>query len=247
MDYSLVGMSVVQDPFKDVSTNVKKKKKKTSDNLLSSFNYVTHVNPDFVGGIFSCHWVGEFGWLSTGGYVTYPAFFEYLICPYALKNDFKWKQEKEEMMMSNDSGDFHFNEEWPSGGPSLRSCFSSFNMSNSVWFFCFPQHLQPVFCCWLPVPAFSCLMASASCCFVTVQRSKWCNKKEGGMKRGIAAENYSHMLTNVAITPRLMTQQLIARARTLGESLPFTENIRIWCICSQTQTHLWKIWGGKTL
>lgn len=54
MDYSLVGMSVVQDPFKDVSTNVKKKKK-NSDNLLSSFNYVTHVNPDFVGGIFSCH------------------------------------------------------------------------------------------------------------------------------------------------------------------------------------------------
>lgn len=29
MDYSLVGMSVVQDPFKDVSTNVKKKTKKT--------------------------------------------------------------------------------------------------------------------------------------------------------------------------------------------------------------------------
>lgn len=56
------------------------------------------------------------------------------------------------------------------------------------------------------------------------------------MKRGITAENYSHVLTNVALTPRLMTQQQIARARTLGASSAFTENIRIWCTCVQTQT-----------
>lgn len=41
------------------------------------------------------------------------------------------------------------------------------------------------------------------------------------MKRGITAENYSHMLANVTITPRLMTQEPIARVRTLGESSPF--------------------------
>lgn len=32
------------------------------DNLLSSFNHVTHLNPDFVGGIFH-HSVGELGCL----------------------------------------------------------------------------------------------------------------------------------------------------------------------------------------
>lgn len=87
----------------------------------------------------------------------------------------------------------------------------------SIWVtrsdFCvFPWHLQPILCCWLPVPAFSRLMASASCCFVTVQMSEWCNKKEVGMKRGITAENYSHMLTHVAITSRLITQPPIKQA-----------------------------------
>lgn len=79
--------------------------------------------------------------------------------------------------------------------------------------FCvFPWHLQPILCCWLPSPAFSRLMASASCCFVIVQMSEWCNKKEAGMKRGITAENYSHMLTHVAITSRLITQPPIEQA-----------------------------------
>lgn len=141
----------------------------------------------------------------------------YLFCPFCTKSKLKWKQEKEEMMMSDDLGDFHLYEKWPSCGPTFSSCFLSFNMSNWVGFLCLPQHLQPIFCCWLPVPAFRCLMASASCCFVTVQRSNWCNKKEGRIKRGITAENYSHMLTNVAISPRLMTQQPIARVHTLGE------------------------------
>lgn len=87
----------------------------------------------------------------------------------------------------------------------------------SIWVtrsdFCvFPWHLQPILCCWLSVPAFSRLMASASCCFVIVQMSEWCNKKEAGMKRGITAENYSHMLTHVAITSRLITQPPIEQA-----------------------------------
>lgn len=87
----------------------------------------------------------------------------------------------------------------------------------SIWVtrsdFCvFPWHLQPILRCWLPAPAFSRLMASASCCFVTVQMSEWCNKKEAGMKRGITAENYSHMLTHVAITSRLITQPPIKQA-----------------------------------
>lgn len=117
----------------------------------------------------------------------------------------------------------------------------------SIWitqsdFGVFPQHLQPTFSCWLPVPAFSCLMAPASCCFVTVQMSEWCNKKEAGMKRGITAEDYSHMLPQVAITPRLTTQLPIGQACAhLGKSSPLTESIVVWSIETHCE-NLWNLW-----